>query len=549
MSATQGAPIAAGLSNNNFFIGPANSTTPLLPANTPVVAWGNGLQLYAGQAPIHTLQQLGFTHAALGSAQLSSDAAGRVVVSNIGSSGLDGVSIDLGQAQGWGADMEQVAPVPFGSFYDITMLGQVNATANQPIVKIRTQDASTAVDSITNVTTTFFNLPTTVHVTLFDLTGALIGEYNTNSPSNMVITEEGVPAIKARPRGTTCEPNGDGGIIDTGGNSIVTEVGTAFTFTGVSTIRVQGVNPAAVVDFASTVVITGTNTNDLRFTTEKLQSATTFFKPVSSAQFNTTSTTFGQVGVSNMGIDGTDGFIVDPREVTTGVNGARDITLSWDPIVLCDSIAPPPPTCNPGNTSLRLRSTGVVGGVSDVVLGSLLIQNNSAALGSGIQISATSAPSGSPSLQIVYYSAGALVGTLTGVPNGFIASAPSWPIGGGVSDDNIGALNTYADKVYWAGDLALDFGPFGVIVADELRILAENPASPIDHVETLEVLMSETHDIVLTSVVVNPFTTTFDLDSNGIVGPADLATLLGQWGNPYNASDLAGLLGSWGPNP
>lgn len=54
---------------------------------------------------------------------------------------------------------------------------------------------------------------------------------------------------------------------------------------------------------------------------------------------------------------------------------------------------------------------------------------------------------------------------------------------------------------------------------------------------------------------------TGDLDDDGVVGPADLATLLGAWGpNPgspsdldgdgnVNAADLAMLLGAWGPCP
>jgi len=49
----------------------------------------------------------GLPHEALGMAELADDGAGHLVVSNIGSSGKDGVSIDLGETDGWQAVMPQ----------------------------------------------------------------------------------------------------------------------------------------------------------------------------------------------------------------------------------------------------------------------------------------------------------------------------------------------------------------------------------------------------------------------------------------------------------
>jgi hypothetical protein len=71
----------------------------------------------------------GIPHGALGNAQLSTDSDGRLVVSNIGSSGCDGVSIDLGDgADGWVAEVNfgQVGSLPrsgdfiIDSFFDIS---------------------------------------------------------------------------------------------------------------------------------------------------------------------------------------------------------------------------------------------------------------------------------------------------------------------------------------------------------------------------------------------------------------------------------------------
>ncbi|MEC9372547.1 MAG: hypothetical protein VYC34_01835, partial [Planctomycetota bacterium] len=41
----------------------------------------------------------------------------------------------------------------------------------------------------------------------------------------------------------------------------------------------------------------------------------------------------------------------------------------------------------------------------------------------------------------------------------------------------------------------------------------------------------------------------WDLDGDGIVGAADLGSLLGLWGSPYGATELSMMLGSWGACP
>ena len=39
----------------------------------------------------------------------------------------------------------------------------------------------------------------------------------------------------------------------------------------------------------------------------------------------------------------------------------------------------------------------------------------------------------------------------------------------------------------------------------------------------------------------------WDLNGNGVVGPEDLAQILGAWGAPYGPAELARLLSVWGP--
>ncbi len=61
----------------------------------------NGLLAMAGSAHSQNVQHDGLINSPLGSSSLSENASGHLVVSNIGSSGLDGVHIELGESNGF----------------------------------------------------------------------------------------------------------------------------------------------------------------------------------------------------------------------------------------------------------------------------------------------------------------------------------------------------------------------------------------------------------------------------------------------------------------
>lgn len=75
----------------------------------------------------------GLTHSAIGDASLDT----RLVVNNIGSSGLDGVAINLGGTSGWGAEMFRVVPTTLDWTTTFTAAGKRDHRQVTPSLRIR----------------------------------------------------------------------------------------------------------------------------------------------------------------------------------------------------------------------------------------------------------------------------------------------------------------------------------------------------------------------------------------------------------------------------
>ncbi|MEC9372186.1 MAG: hypothetical protein VYC34_00005, partial [Planctomycetota bacterium] len=124
----------------------------------------------------------------------------------------------------------------------------------------------------------------------------------------------------------------------------------------------------------------------------------------------------------------------------------------------------------------------------------------------------------------------------------------------------IGGMPTACYSACWIFDQAFSIGGGAAMIGDELRVLAELPSNPFDHIESFTVRAAELRWLILTEATVERAAPCpADLDGDGVVGSADLGALLGAWGQPgpadFDASggvgseDLGVLLGSWGPCP
>ncbi len=101
----------------------------------------------SAQGTTGSITAFGLTHTPLGSATLNQTADG-VVVGNLGSSGQDGVSIDLsgvqvpGQNFSLDASLGDLGPLPSGSYIQSTAMATTSGGTNQLVSTIRgTQDS------------------------------------------------------------------------------------------------------------------------------------------------------------------------------------------------------------------------------------------------------------------------------------------------------------------------------------------------------------------------------------------------------------------------
>ncbi|MCP3960710.1 MAG: hypothetical protein GY719_22935 [bacterium] len=108
-----------------------------------------------------------------------------LVVSNIGSSGQDGVSIDLGEAIGWDAEWLPIdlASLPAGATLRQTIVGELDGQPGQSIATLETVNTGAGVE----LRTDFSALGTTTHTIAAFLDGDLMGIEN-NVPTAINFT-------------------------------------------------------------------------------------------------------------------------------------------------------------------------------------------------------------------------------------------------------------------------------------------------------------------------------------------------------------------------
>ena len=118
--------------------------------------WTCPPRLYSGGLPVESL----------GQAQLSEDANGAVVIGNIGASGNDGATFQVGETNGAALQMiDTLSSLPNGSFVEARGIGRVGGAPNSPASSLRVSRVNTDV----NMTPNYSALgATTFHFTLYN---------------------------------------------------------------------------------------------------------------------------------------------------------------------------------------------------------------------------------------------------------------------------------------------------------------------------------------------------------------------------------------------
>jgi len=125
-----------------------------------------------GAAVAQDVDAFGLTHSSLGSAALTLDPIDNLlIVNNIGSSGIDGVSIDVGETEGRLTTFQFEAPLwePV-DVMTVMALGQKGGTPGQPLMGLQTQGHATGLE----ITPDFSPLGATTHTTNLFLNDSLV---------------------------------------------------------------------------------------------------------------------------------------------------------------------------------------------------------------------------------------------------------------------------------------------------------------------------------------------------------------------------------------
>jgi len=485
----------------------------------------------------------GLAHTALGNAQLAMD--GDILeVSNIGSTGLDGVSITLGESRGVALDFDWLTLPTSGSMsmkqLDETGAEVTSIGVNFSPIEYRYSPDFTALGSATYSVTLIHH---GVEVATIDgLSGPVI--------SHLAAASDG-GVKKKKGRGIDrCAKWGkyfdDDALISVDGYGEF--VANAFELAPSSCS-----GPSVV----STLTVQGSDIPAFRIEREYLATSNwTFLESVGGAALNANA---GAVDIA--AIDPSANFGVQMWAVSGPLDGGdvpSSFEATWD-----KSSLPLDPAA-----TMTFHSTGRVGGVDGITLGTLTIARQGTGPDAGIVINADYSSVGSTSQQVIVYDGDQVVGAVGG--NTSAINADCWS-GGQVWYPEpikctkgvvlLGGLKTACYRKTWPQKLKFHFANDEEIVGDGLAVLAENPAQEIDGIESLTLVMSHRAHFNLTSAA---FTCTdaapcpADLNQDGSVDAADLGALLGAWGaagadldgnGTTNAADLSMLLGGWGVCP
>lgn len=413
----------------------------------------------------------GSNHQSQGATSIHENTDGHLVVSNIGSSGQDGVEIDLGQSQAAIVDLDPNT-LPNGSSFNMLTFGQV---AGNPAPDVITQIDYFKFDP--NLGQYLVSYPNFgfvqgfievfqgdapvfggqfEEVAFFNIQGGACDRIN---PYSQLPGEQPVTTINF-PISVFIE---------------IDDFGYPVTVMGDRVVITPFLPPATAVDFISGMVITGNGIPVLNIFHEELVMWNFAHSVLGDATFCTLGAPGGHLVVSNIGSSGEDGVSIDLGETAS-------FNMSFEQI--------PEPNASGLLPSFQVGASGTVGGTPDQDLGFIEMQ----ATPDGFYDMMTDySASGTTTKRIEIYDNGNLIYVNEGYPNDFIATVPTLPTGCAKGLPP-GGLYCYI--------LPFPFGtPFligtNVVIGDEIRVQAENTTAPIDFISEFHFTGANLNEVVI----------------------------------------------------
>ena len=467
-----------------------------------VMAWDN-LNV---APPATSLYAYGLPHTPLGAAQLALDPNGNLVVSNIGSSGQDGVTTTFGDA-GLHSHWLRVGDpnnLPAGAFVENAVYGIVNGVPNQLIGRIRHQKNGDHFD----VSADFSAVGATAYRVDFYSGSVLVGTQNAASqggstqlysayhqpdpnnpsdPNNALFDMEW-------PVGGSSEPNqpiSDG---------IVTYDGRIYgewRWLDAANVHVYGGSPSFTIapQFGN---ITAGNINTLTFMDESLSIYGLDLFALGAAHFQASG---GTLAVSNLGSSGNDG-------VSINAGSASRVEATLAPLG--------DPNSTPTGAYVESRAFGSIDGVPNQPIGQLRFTD----IGAQLEVSFHAQAGETQRIQV--YNGGTLVADVAG-HIGPAAHVSTWPaeyiiVNGGKDDDKDKGAGTGGFSV--PVSIGIIGGP--TVLGDLLMISSEGPQHAYD-IAHVDLVAANLPQFTLTNVMVFAKDTPFFGLPHDAIGNAQLA--------------------------
>jgi hypothetical protein len=506
------------------------------------------------------MHAFGLPHAPLGQAQLN-ESGGTLTVSNIGSSGKDGVSIDLGACDGFECEVDfgPRLQLPPGMLYQIDAFSPIPGSGfgqDQKTLCAQFQEANGGLAALSLDLGALDPGMLRVEVELGGQilqthefpqpfpTPILIGELGTSSDGRHgTLTISNIGSSGKDGVSTDCQFCVDSFFdveyltpfqVSVAGGGVVIADAVRFTLLQMP----AGSLPAPPF---TRVEMRGAHTgggNQFTLTDEALGLFGTTHRAIGTAHMSTGG---GTLTVSNIGSSGKDGVSQDPLPPGTprSVFQLADIQTSVPSVLSVTSL---------------LALDGLPPGTP--VTG-FIYQDGA----NPMEFVTDFAPMGSPTQTLELYLAGELIFVQSGM-SGVLSSAASPPDNVGVIVENGEVIQVYS----WIVPTAITVSGGPTILSDEMHVSPDGggglglPTAQEIIASEIRVAGDDSIVIVNQQVLPPPPACPWDCgDQDGNVGVVDFLALLAQWGQPGTSCDFDGggvgvtdflkMLGSWGACP
>ncbi|MEM7106262.1 MAG: hypothetical protein AAF502_24245 [Bacteroidota bacterium] len=416
----------------------------------------------------------GLLTAGLGQAQTNLSPEGNLVVSNIGSSGEDGVSINLGESRGTEVRFDATHPqYPLLQTLTLGASGSMGGTPGLPLGLLEVIDngagftvtADYSSGGTTSMRIEVVNEGQIIHV-IEGYTDPIIAT-TTEQPhrcGKRIRPGTGGPFL---PPPLLCYYIGPDY-----GNPLPWNIPGHGTYFG-DELRVLAENGNAPVDYISDFSIQFIGPNDLLINDLFLDMFEQFHQGLGQTQMSANG---DHLTVSNIGSSGLDGVSIDLGEDT------KAFEMEWLPLA--------PAT----GANIHIESSGICGGV-EMPLGWIDITE----VGGQYHVFADYSIGGTSTMLIEIYLNGEIIDYIPMQQNDPSSPRVILPDPPGGCGKGIPRGGLYCYRIPYPAPVACTIPGYGTVMGDEIRLLAENGACAIEHLTQFEVTMSGYPELIVTN--------------------------------------------------